>query len=184
MFAPKHSVFICHWWWFSHKSCPTLYNPVDYSPLGSSVHGILQARILEWVVISFSRGSSQSRDRTRVSCIAGRWFTNRAMREALICHYILLKPKEQWHKEWALMLTTDLGDSTVSVVARPLWQVCPLGRMLVAGLCACTLVQVVRGTSLCFFLNFAVNLKSLQNLLISNLLILKKGNSIFFPAPF
>ena len=47
---------------------------MDCSPPGSSVHGILQARILEWVAISFSRGSSQSRDRTRVSCIAGRRF--------------------------------------------------------------------------------------------------------------
>ena len=51
-----------------------LLQPVDCSPPGSSVHGILQARILEWVVISFSRGSSQPRDRTRVSCFAGRHF--------------------------------------------------------------------------------------------------------------
>ena len=48
----------------------------------SSVHGILQARILEWVAISFSRGSSWPRDWTQVSCIAGRWFTSWAMREA------------------------------------------------------------------------------------------------------
>ena len=54
------------------QSCPTLWDPVDYSPPGSSVHGILQARRLEWVAISFFRGSSQPRDRTRVSCIAGR----------------------------------------------------------------------------------------------------------------
>ena len=54
--------------------CPTLCDPVDYSPPGSSVHGILQARILEWVAISFSRGSSQLRDRTQVSRIAGRRF--------------------------------------------------------------------------------------------------------------
>ena len=40
------------------KSCPTLCNPMDYSPPGSSVHGISQARILEWVAVSFSRGSS------------------------------------------------------------------------------------------------------------------------------
>ena len=51
------------------KSYPTLYDPVDYSPPGSSVHGILQARILEWDSIPFSRGSSQPRDRTLVSCI-------------------------------------------------------------------------------------------------------------------
>jgi len=44
-----------------------------YSPPGSSVHGILRARILEWVAITFSRGSSQPRDQTQVSCIAGRF---------------------------------------------------------------------------------------------------------------
>ena len=48
---------------------------MDCSPLGSSVHGILQARILEWGAIPFSRGSSQTRDQTQVSCIAGRFFT-------------------------------------------------------------------------------------------------------------
>ena len=49
---------------------------MDYSPPGSSVHGILQARILEWVAISFSRGSSQPRDWIQVSRIAGRFFAN------------------------------------------------------------------------------------------------------------
>ena len=56
-------------------SCPTLCNPTDYAPPGSSIHGISQARILEWVVISFSRGSSQTRDQTQVSHIAGQFFT-------------------------------------------------------------------------------------------------------------
>ena len=51
-------------------------------PHGLTVYGILQARMLEWVAFSFSRGSSQPRDRTRVSCIAGRFFTNWATREA------------------------------------------------------------------------------------------------------
>ena len=60
--------------------------PLDYSPPGSSVHRILQARILEWIAISFSRGSFQPRDRTWVSCIAGRFFTICATREAhIIC---------------------------------------------------------------------------------------------------
>ena len=49
--------------------CPTLCNPMDYSLPGSSVHGISPARVLKWVVISFSRGSSWSRDWTWVSCI-------------------------------------------------------------------------------------------------------------------
>ena len=64
------------------QSCPTLCDPVDCSPPGSSVHGILQARVLEWAAISFSRGSSWSRDRTRVSGIAGRCFNLWATREA------------------------------------------------------------------------------------------------------
>ena len=55
---------------------------MDCSPPGSSVHGILQARILEWVAISFSRGSSQPRDWTWVSCIAGRCFILWATRES------------------------------------------------------------------------------------------------------
>ena len=60
-------------------------DPIDCSLPGSSVQGILQARIVEWVVISFSRGSSQPRNWTRVSSIAGRFFTNWATREALKC---------------------------------------------------------------------------------------------------
>ena len=54
------------------QSCLTLCNPMDGSPPGSSVHGISQARILEWVTISFSTGSSQLRDRTQVSYIGRR----------------------------------------------------------------------------------------------------------------
>ena len=57
------------------QSCPTLCDPLVCSPQGSSVRGILQARILEWVAISFSRGSSQPRDQTQVSHIAGGFFT-------------------------------------------------------------------------------------------------------------
>ena len=58
------------------KSCLTLCNPMDCSPPGSSVHGISQIRILAWVAMSSSRGSSQPRDRTQVSRIAGRFFTS------------------------------------------------------------------------------------------------------------
>ena len=58
----------------SLQSCPTLCDPMDCNPPGSSVHGILQARILEWVARPSSRGSSQPRDQTCVSCIAGRVF--------------------------------------------------------------------------------------------------------------
>ena len=52
-----------------------LCDPMDCSPPGSSVHGISQARILKWVAISFSRGSSQPRDRTHVSWVASGFFT-------------------------------------------------------------------------------------------------------------
>ena len=55
------------------QSCPTFCDPMDYSLPGSSVPGIFQARILEWVASPFSRGSSWPRDQTHVSCI-GRWF--------------------------------------------------------------------------------------------------------------
>ena len=57
------------------KSCLTLCDLMDCSPPDSSVHGISQARILEWVAISFSRGSSRPRVQTHSSCIPGRFFT-------------------------------------------------------------------------------------------------------------
>ena len=62
--------------------CLTLCNPMDRSPPGSSVHGILQARILEWVAVPFSRGSSQPREQTPGFCVAGRVFTIWATRES------------------------------------------------------------------------------------------------------
>ena len=69
------------------QSCPTLCNPMDCSPPGSSVYGILQARILEWVAISFSRGSSPPIDRTLVSHLVGGFFTIWDTREALLIDY-------------------------------------------------------------------------------------------------
>ena len=57
------------------QSCWTLCDPMDCSLPGSSVHGIYQARVLEWVAISFSRESSKPWDQTQVSCIAGRCLT-------------------------------------------------------------------------------------------------------------
>ena len=59
----------------SAQSCPTLCDPMDCNPPGSSVHGIFQAKILEWVAISFSRESSWPRDWTRVSRVVGKCFT-------------------------------------------------------------------------------------------------------------
>ena len=63
------------------QSCPTLCDPINCSPSASSIHGILQPRILEWVAISSSRGSSQPRDWTLVSCIASRFFIVWATRD-------------------------------------------------------------------------------------------------------
>ena len=57
------------------QSCPTICDPMGYSPPGFFVHGILQVRIRKWVAIASSMGFSQPRDWTRVSCIAGRFFT-------------------------------------------------------------------------------------------------------------
>ena len=66
--------------------CPTLCDPMDCSPPGSSTRGILQARIPEWVAIPLFRASSQTRDQARVSHIADRFFTISAIREApIIC---------------------------------------------------------------------------------------------------
>ena len=57
------------------QSSLTLFNPMDCSPWGFSIHGTLQARILEWVAKPFSRGTSWPRDLTQVSCIVSRFFT-------------------------------------------------------------------------------------------------------------
>ena len=76
-------------------SCLTLCNRLDYT-----VHGILQARILEWVAVPFSRGSSKCRDRTQVSRIAGRFFTSWATREAL-------KKEKRSKKRYALFTFSE-----------------------------------------------------------------------------
>ena len=78
----KHGPVRSYWKTEVAQACLTLCNPMDHSIPVSSVHGIFQARVLEWVAISFSRGSYWPRDRTRVSHIAGRRFTIWATREA------------------------------------------------------------------------------------------------------
>ena len=76
------------------QSCPLFWDPMDYT-----VHGILQARILEWVVFPFSRGSSQPRDQTQVSLTVGGFFTRLATREA----------QEYWSGQ-LILSTVDLPD--------------------------------------------------------------------------
>ena len=79
------------------QSCPTLCDPVDCSPPGSSVHGVLQARILEWVAISFSRGSSRPRNRTHVSRIAGRCFNLWATRDLMALIWMRVLKTGTWY---------------------------------------------------------------------------------------
>ena len=77
----------------SIQSCLTLCDPMDCNPTGSSVHGILQERILEWVAMPSSRGSSWPRDRTQVSYVSfigSRFFTTSTTWEALLDHMIIL----------------------------------------------------------------------------------------------
>ena len=87
--------------------CPTLCDPMDSSLPGSSVHGILQARILEWVAIPFSRESSWPRDWTRVSRASGRFFTVWVAREV------------QWHMLLLLLLLLLSRFSHVRLCATP-----------------------------------------------------------------
>ena len=90
--------------------CLTLCGPVDCSLPGSSVHGILQARILEWVAILFSRGSSWSRNQTQISCIAGGFFSIWTIREA----HCRFKGCPSWKRpsrlcpQWKVHSTTNL----------------------------------------------------------------------------
>ena len=80
VFFPIYIYTFCHLFLvcMSAHSCLTLYDPLDCNRPGSSVHGIFQARILEWVAVSSSRGFFQPRNRTLISCIScttGRFFT-------------------------------------------------------------------------------------------------------------
>ena len=93
------------------QSCPILCNPMDYT-----VHGILQARILEWVAFPFFKVSSQPRDQIQVSCIADGVFTSWATREAhpygRLCIFCWLIP-DAFH--WVLLSFGPIGSSTCGV---------------------------------------------------------------------
>ena len=83
-------VYVCmHTCMLSHFSFLLLWDPLECSPPGSSVHGILQARILEWVDVPYSSGSSWCRDQTGISYFAGRLFTSEPPRNP-ICVYTVL----------------------------------------------------------------------------------------------
>ena len=110
--------------------CLTLCDPMDYNSPGSSVHGILQARILEWVAILFSRGSFWLRDQTWVSSIVGRflaiwsttewiWMMNPPQMNMVTLKYSPTENRKQtglWYKQHWVLRPTDLGSRSGSTV--------------------------------------------------------------------
>ena len=122
------------------QSCPTLCDQMNCSLPGSSGHGIFQARVLEWVAISFFRGSSWPRNQTQVSCIAGRRFSIWATREtpelgkeyvkAIYCHpacliYMQSTSREMpgWMKhKLESRLLGEISITTDMQMIPPLWQ--------------------------------------------------------------
>ena len=92
----KSSIVYGGGWWFSCSVVSKSWNHMDYSPPGSSLHGILQVRILEWFAISFSWGSSWPWDQTQVSCITGRFFTTWAMRVKVLVSQSCLTRRDPW----------------------------------------------------------------------------------------
>ena len=114
---------------------------MDYSPQGSSVHGIFQARILEWVTIPFSRASSWPRDWTQVSCFAGRFFNIWATRKSLYCprwKSILASTSPEsrqtriWDSSLSLLLFNNL---LILCCINPVMVACPGGSLYVFPLC-------------------------------------------------
>ena len=115
------------------QSCPTLCDPTDCSPPGSSVHGILQARMLEWVAILFSRGPSWPRDQTQVSLIAGRFFTIGATGKLQVCLTLWFCRADKVHfmmkdlgytVTWCPMVSRALGWELLGVVFSKRWTSC------------------------------------------------------------
>ena len=98
------------------QSFPTLCDPTDCRQPGSSVHGILLARVLEWVSISFSRGSSQPRDRTCVSHIAGRCFTSEPLGKPLSLSLSLSPSYQGGFQTW---LCTRINWEALKKILKP-----------------------------------------------------------------
>ena len=133
---------------FIAKSCPTLWDAMACSSPGSTVHVISQARILEWVAISFSRGSSQPRDGTSIygiSCLAVGLFTTepsgKLMYLCIFCNWEKQKTKnkKQTFKSctcWFLYLSFIPGDAHAEVRTANIWPTPP------SSLITCILFQV------------------------------------------
>ena len=98
------------------KLYPNIFNTTDSSPPGSSVHGILQARILEWVAIPFSRGSSQPRNQIYISCLASRFFITEPLGKIpTMEYYSTIKRMKSCHLQqqgciWRLSFKGNLCD--------------------------------------------------------------------------
>ena len=127
------------------QSCPVLCDPVDCSPPGSSVHGNLQARILKWVANPFSRGSSQPREQTQVSCIAGRLYClshqgNPLFKDKFFFFKKKNKPQYLNHsdvsRQQSLNIITCSGDFPVTDQIVTLWLAPPLPHSTSLGLCS------------------------------------------------
>ena len=110
------------------KSCPTLCDPMDCNPPGSSLHGIFLARILEWVAMPSSRGFPSPRNWNCVSCLAGRFFTAEPPGKPLIEHYSAIKKEQtvgipnmgefqKHYTEW------EKTDTKVSTLYDPIYEV-------------------------------------------------------------
>ena len=110
--------------------CPTLCHLLGYSPLGSSVCGISQARILEWVAISFSRGSSQLRDRTHVFCfgrwIIYHWVTREAWTwlEGVIFEYVFKGLRFPWPLPYPSPKSAPAWNPIACLMQAMLWAAC------------------------------------------------------------
>ena len=99
------------------QSSPTLCDLMDCSLPGSSVHEILQARIMEWLAVPFPRRSSQPRDRTQVSHIAGRFFTIWPTREAPKCDLVVAIKRQEYWNGLPFPSLGDLPDPDIKLVS-------------------------------------------------------------------
>ena len=129
------------------QSCPTLHSPTDSSPPGSFVHGILQAGILQWVAISFSRGSSWPRDQTQVSCTARRFFTICATRETHVFFewlwdYILVSAPCYWP---SLSLKCKCIKLSLVIILRTAWARFHISKAPFISLDQCWLIYLDKG---------------------------------------
>ena len=139
-------VWCCSLFWFrSLRSvthpCPALCNPMDYSPPGSSVHGLFQARIPEWVTISSSRGPSGTRDQVHDSCISctGSWLLHKQHLKPYVSPYCLITEMLSWGLPLPVLWPSDLcrwlwaewslrhSGSMMSFPGTPSTDACPAG---------------------------------------------------------